>query len=212
MEATIVGIAIGWVAFFVAHSALASNRLKLVLGRRWPVLARNYRLAYNVVALVTLVPILALVLGYPGPDLWAWTGMARWVAEGVGLAGVLLFIAAASQYDGRAFLGVPGATAQIDVIEPLRLGPLHRHVRHPTYFASLLVIWTRPMDAAWLVSALLMTAYFAIGSQLEERKLIALYGHAYREYCKRVPGLIPVPGRVLTAAQAQVLESQANAS
>ena len=38
---------------------------------------------------------------------------------------------------------------------------------------------------------LVLTAYFIIGSILEERRLLARFGDAYREYQQRVPMLIP---------------------
>ena len=42
-----------------------------------------------------------------------------------------------------------------------------------------------------LVSAVLLTLYFVVGSHLEEKKLAAFHGDIYRRYMQRVPGLIP---------------------
>ena len=61
------------------------------------------------------------------------------------------------------------------------------------------------MSAAMLVSSVMMTIYFIIGSRLEEEKLLIYHGEVYRTYMKRVPGLIPLPGKSLTAQEAAAL-------
>jgi hypothetical protein len=61
-----------------------------------------------------------------------------------------------------------------------------------------------------LLSAIMITLYFIIGSLLEERKLLAYYGEAYREYRQRVPGLFPLPWRNLSREQARELEKRGN--
>jgi len=78
-------------------------------------------------------------------------------------------------------------------------------VRHPWYFLGLVLIWTRDMDPAFLLSASAMTLYFVVGSLLEERKLIRYHGEVYRRYRKRVPGLIPLPWKYLPAEEADRL-------
>jgi cell division protein FtsL len=65
------------------------------------------------------------------------------------------------------------------------------------------------MDAPLLLTSVLVTAYFVIGSRLEERKLLAQYGEAYARYRALVPGLLPRPWRHLSAAQASELEQRA---
>jgi protein-S-isoprenylcysteine O-methyltransferase Ste14 len=59
------------------------------------------------------------------------------------------------------------------------------------------------MNAAWLVSAIAITLYFAIGSWFEERKLIAIHGDAYRRYRDKVPALLPLPWKFLSAEEAK---------
>ena len=45
-----------WLAYAVLHSLLASLWLKRGVAARWPRLAPGYRLAFNVLAVVLLVP------------------------------------------------------------------------------------------------------------------------------------------------------------
>jgi protein-S-isoprenylcysteine O-methyltransferase Ste14 len=112
-------------------------------------------------------------------------------------------------YDSGEFLGINQwrrHARETQDAEALTLSPLHRYVRHPWYALGLLLIWTRDLNAAWLLTATVVTVYVWVGSRLEEGKLIALHGEVYRRYRARVPALFPWPGRSLSAAEAQVLE------
>lgn len=65
-------------------------------------------------------------------------------------------------------------------------------VRHPIYVGWLLGFWATPtMTVTHLVFALAATAYILIAIQLEERNLVDSFGETYRDYRKRVPGLVP---------------------
>jgi protein-S-isoprenylcysteine O-methyltransferase Ste14 len=63
------------------------------------------------------------------------------------------------------------------------------------------------MSAAMLLSALVMTAYFIVGSRMEERKLIAYHGERYRRYMAKVAGLVPLPWKTISKAEAFALVS-----
>ncbi len=202
-------LAATWGGYFALHSLLASHSLKAEVARRWPRLARRYRLAYNATALVTLVPVLALMAGTPGPWLWRWEGAWGWLADGLAVCALAGFAWSARYYDLGEFAGLHRPGADSPGAGGLRLSPLHRHVRHPWYSLGLVLIWTRDMDAAWLVSALAISAYLVVGSRLEERKLVVEFGEAYRAYQRRVPGLVPRPWRRLTPAEGRELEALA---
>jgi hypothetical protein len=59
------------------------------------------------------------------------------------------------------------------------------------------------------LSGALMTLYFIVGSRLEEAKLLAYHGAVYRRYRERVPGLMPLPWKTLTAHEAADLAKAA---
>lgn len=202
-------IVFAWLAYGALHSWLAGNTTKQWVALHWPAAMPGYRLGFNLGATLLLVPVLWLTYRYVGPALWVVPGWIAWPALAIAVAG---FAWSTRWYDGATFLGLRqwrdrvGPDAER---EAFTLSPLHRYVRHPWYALGLLLLWTRDLNAAWLVAALAITVYLAIGSRLEENKLIALYGEAYRRYRRRVPGLIPIPGRSLSADEAGELETLA---
>ncbi|WP_210397405.1 methyltransferase family protein [Motiliproteus sediminis] len=216
------GLALGFAAYAVLHSVLASTRCKQWVGDQWPALVPAYRLLYNLIAVLLLLPILALVWLWPGDLVWQRPELLVWPANILAVAAVAAFIHSLNSYDLSLFSGsrqwqwrrgdsshpVDDGPVSIDGGESFSIGFWHRFVRHPWYCFALLVLWTRDMNAAQLAFYLLVTAYFVIGSRLEERKLIAAYGDRYRRYCQRVPGLLPLPWRWLSRGEAEQLQQR----
>lgn len=201
-------LALGWLAYAALHSLLAALSVKAWATRRWPGCAPYYRLAYNAIAVVAVLPLAWATWAIPGEWLWRWTGIWAWLANGLALAALAGFWFSTGSYDMGEFLGTrPWREKRADATEHegLRISPLHRHVRHPWYALGLVLVWTRDMNAPLLVSAAAITLYFVLGSKLEERKLAAHFGAAYRDYMARVPGLVPLPWKRLSAAEAEAL-------
>jgi protein-S-isoprenylcysteine O-methyltransferase Ste14 len=193
-------------AFGVVHSVLASHDVKLLaqrlLGRN--VATATYRLLYNVLAFITLLPALLLVFRLPDRELYRFP--APWDSIALGLqvlAGVGLLYSV-YQLDAWFFLGVRqlgeppqlGVRYSIDATSTPQLvtNGLHRFVRHPLYTTSLIVLYlASPMSLNWLAFAIGCNVYFFAGSIFEERKLVREFGAAYRFYQQRVPRLLPRP-------------------
>jgi protein-S-isoprenylcysteine O-methyltransferase Ste14 len=197
-----------WLGYFLLHSLFASLWLKARVAARWPGLMPYYRLSFNTLAMVLILPPLALMWQLGGEPLWQYQGimdLLRFALMGLALAG---FAWSLRFYHGGEFIGLRQLREnlhQIEDQERLHISPLHRFVRHPWYSLGLVLIWTQEMDAARLTSALMMTGYLVLGSLLEERKLRVYHGERYRRYQQRVPGLIPLPHRYLTRKQAEEL-------
>jgi protein-S-isoprenylcysteine O-methyltransferase Ste14 len=199
---------LGWLGYFALHSCLAGMKTKQRLARTFPRAARYYRLGYNLLAAALLLPLLGWIYARPGPDVWVWAGWQAWLANGLALAALIGFATTSTGYDLADFLGLRQARGEAPPTadsEGLKISTWHRHVRHPWYFLALVLIWTRDMSTAFLISAVLMTLYFWVGSRLEEAKLIAYYGDAYRRYRERVPGLVPLPWRRLSREEADAI-------
>ncbi|WP_207062557.1 isoprenylcysteine carboxylmethyltransferase family protein [Motiliproteus sp. SC1-56] len=199
-------------AYFSLHSWLASLACKRWVGRRWPGLLPAYRLLYNGLSVVLLIPILVILWRFDGPSLWQWPQPLDWVMNGLALASLGAFATTLGAYDQGVFSGLAqwrrGQRA-VEDDERLRLSFWHRFVRHPWYFFVLVILWTREPNAAQLLFYALVTLYLVVGSRLEERKLVLAYGEAYSNYRQRVPGLLPLPGRSISAAEARDLEQAA---
>ena len=206
------GLALLWLSYFALHSALASLRVKNWVALHYPQHMPLYRLAFNILATLALLPLLWQMLRYPGPTLWVWQGWAAWLANGLALAALFGFIRSLKYYDTQEFSGLrqwKSNTRRVEDQEGFHLSPFHRYVRHPWYCFALVLIWTRDMNAAMALSSVLMTLYFIIGSRLEEQKLLVYHGDVYRRYRERVPGLLPLPWKVLSANEALELEKSA---
>jgi protein-S-isoprenylcysteine O-methyltransferase Ste14 len=199
-------LAICWIAYFALHSALASLTIKRKVATAWPGLMPWYRLGFNLLSSLLILPILWLSWLDPGPSLWRWQGAAAWLANGLAIAALLGFWLSLKHYDIQEFLGLRQLRHKVRKIEDqehLRISPFHRFVRHPWYFFGLVLLWTRDMSATTLLTSVLVTLYFVIGSRMEERKLLVYHGDAYRRYMARVPALIPRPWKTLTREEAE---------
>jgi len=188
----------GWVLLAMAgygalHSLLASNRVKAIV-RRWldRDRMRYYRLVYNLIGVLTLLPVLVPVLALPDRRLYAFPLPLAVLAVIGQILAALGVLASIRQTGAAAFLGLQPPE------HPPRLvtSGWYRRMRHPIYFFALLFIWLMPvMTANLLAFNLGATAYLIIGSMLEERKLREEFGPAYDEYRRRTPWLIPLPRR-----------------
>lgn len=199
----LLGLAAAWLAYGLIHSWLAADTMKRWLHARWPRVFPAYRLLFNVLAVVLLLPPLWLTWRQPGEPLWSWPAWVAWPAAAIAVAG---FIWSLRWYDVLEFLGLRQWRERDGPGPVLRLSPLHRLVRHPWYSLGLLFLWTRDLNAAWLVSALAITAYVVLGSRLEERKLLSEFGAPYAHYRARVPALLPWPGQGLSRHEAAAIE------
>jgi len=199
-----LGVLAALLLYGAFHSATASAackaRVEGLVGER--AFLGLYRLSYSVMSVLTLVPIVSLMTGRPGPTIWHAEGVAAYVLLAIrGLAGIGV-AAALLQIDALRFLGIKDAIAYFRG-RPLPLPPerlatrgVYRLVRHPLYLFSLIALWSSPvMTESFLGFALGVTVYFAFGSILEERNLARAFGPDYATYRKIVPWLIPLAKR-----------------
>ena len=151
-----------WLSYFLTHSWLASLPVKNWVARRFPTLIPAYRLLFNGLAILLLIPPVGYMWMIRSAPLWEWQGTAAWIANGLALLALGGFIWSLKVYDGAEFLGLRQLRQQIHEVEDqerFHISPLHRYVRHPWYSLGLVLIWTQGMDPARLVSALAITGY-----------------------------------------------------
>jgi protein-S-isoprenylcysteine O-methyltransferase Ste14 len=182
------------VAYGLLHSFLASLKTK-ARARNWFGRAtdRGFRLAYNLIAVITLLPILLLpillidkeiyVIHYP----WVILNLTLQVLA------VIVLLVGLRQTGITSFIGLRQLLLPEDTSPPrLVTTGLYRYVRHPLYTAGLVFIWLIPV-LTWNLLALNLglTAYIFIGAYFEERKLLLEFGEHYTVYHRHTPMLIP---------------------
>ena len=200
-----------FIAYFAIHSLTASLWLKQQMATRLPALVPYYRLLFNALSLLLALPLIAVVVLYPGEILWQWRGLSFYVANGLALLAAIAFVFSLKMYDMAEFWGMRQLRERIEEVKDLeqfKISTFHRFVRHPWYTMLLVLIWSRDMSTTQLLTYSLVTLYLVVGSRMEERKLIAYHGEIYRLYRQRVPGLLPLPWRYLNKAEAEQLLAQ----
>ncbi len=193
--------ALSFVIWAVVHSVTAAASTKAFVRRRFGerAFAGWYRLIYNVLALISFVPVLYFLwTGFPQRVLWTIPAPLRYVTIMVQLLALLGLALSLLQTDVWAFVGVrqvvrfmQGAPDPELPATLVQSGP-YAWVRHPLYTFSLVFLWLNPvMTLSSLVLNLFALAYFWIGSIYEERRLVREFGDVYRSYQARVPRLVP---------------------
>jgi protein-S-isoprenylcysteine O-methyltransferase Ste14 len=177
----------------LVHSLLASFWAKGTARRRmgsW--VDRWYRLAYNLFATVSLLPVLALPALltdkglYSIPSPWVYLTLAGQLLAVVALVIGLL------QTGVWSFLGLRQLIRPTEGPYTFNVTGLYRYVRHPLYTAGLVFIWLTPVMTSNLLALNLgLTIYLVVGAMFEERKLQQEFGEAYARYQDRTPMLIP---------------------
>jgi protein-S-isoprenylcysteine O-methyltransferase Ste14 len=190
----------GWILFLavgvygLVHSILASTEVKQWLSQ-WlgQAVQRGYRLAYNLFAVASLLPVLALAVLLPDTKLYAIPMPWRLITlaiQATALVGLLLGV---RQTGAWSFLGIEQVLKVGDPPPPrLVVDGFYRWVRHPLYTFGLVFIWLTPlMTRNLLVLYLGLSAYLVIGAWFEERKLLHEFGEEYARYRSRTPMLVP---------------------
>ena len=189
-------LALAWTAYCTLHSAMISATATGFLKRRLGDSFRFYRLFFNSIAMLTLIPVLWYAHSLRQEPIFRWEGV--WLVPQYLLlaCGILLVIAGGRHYSLGQFLGITqlrGASSGglatgggIDSSGVLGL------VRHPWYTAVVLLVWAGDLDIAALVGSGVLTVYIVVGTLLEERKLVHEFGDAYREYQERVSMFVPL--------------------
>jgi len=197
----ILWLIITFTSWAIVHSVTAARPFKAWvrrrLGRR--AYAGFYRLFYNLLALVTFLPVL-YVLWALVPPTRLWTvpfpfSLLFLLVQGVGLIGLLISLL---QTDVFRFIGLRqtmrylSGAAEPDPPATFVRSGTYALVRHPLYFFSILFLWFAPvMTLNSLLFDVIATIYFYLGAIHEERRLAAEFGDTYRQYKEEVPAFIP---------------------
>jgi methanethiol S-methyltransferase len=172
--------------FAMHHSLFARTGLKAAVTRTVP--ASLERSVYVWIASLLFIGVCAWWQPVPGKA-WHLTGWAAGVLLAMQAAGAVFTLVAARHLDVLDLAGVrqalhlpPRPGSGLDDHGPYGL------VRHPIYFAWLLLVWPAPaMNGTRLVFAAISTIYLLVAIPYEERDLRRHFGAAYDDYSRKVP-------------------------
>ncbi len=191
-------IALLWSCWCFMHSFLLSNwfisHIRLRLNRRFA----WYRICFNIISLVTLVPVIFYQLSFKGIIIFEWSGPWRLMQICLMLYGSYMFYVGRKRYDLPFFLGIRQARSYLAGNPPEPM-PFHADyqggIRHPWYSGSIaMVIASGALTDITLASKSVLICYLVIGTFLEELKLVENIGSPYIEYQKNIPMLFPWRG------------------
>ena len=189
-------LALAWAAYGAVHSAMISETATGFLKRCLGGAFRFYRLFFNVVATVLLVPLVSYSMPLRRAAALRWDGPWLLVRYTLVAVGVLLFVSGGRHYSLGQFIGISqlrgtsaGGLATGGGIDSTGVLGV---IRHPWYAGLILLLWARDLDIAGLVVSSVLTIYILVGTLLEERKLAHEFGDAYRSYQRRVSMFVPV--------------------
>ena len=182
--------------FGAVHSIMASMWLKAAIARCCKnSFERFYRLLYNLVASISILPVLGLVVVLPDHEIyripypWALVTLA---IQGLSLWGMAKTMGRSGA--GR-FFGIEQFLSRnpSELNEDLVVDGLYGFVRHPIYLFSLFFIWLMPIMSMNILGLNIgLTVYLFIGTLFEERKLEAAFGETYVKYKQKTPMILPI--------------------
>lgn len=188
------------IAYGLFHSVLASEEVKQAARRRVGVRVYEgfYRAFFNLVAILTFVPVSLLIVAEGSPVVWTLPESLSPMLTILQVIGIIGFVLSLVQIDFLRFAGLrqmfayfTGGKLPLEN-EPLTTTGVFRLVRHPLYLFSLMLIWSvSTMTQAYLGFAIGASLYMVVGSIYEERRMVQAFGTEYVAYQDRVPWLIP---------------------
>jgi protein-S-isoprenylcysteine O-methyltransferase Ste14 len=186
-----------WTGYCFLHSFMISIRImsfmKHLLGKFYAF----YRLFFVLVSTLFLFPLIRYTIELDHEPVISYSPALNIVRYIFIALGVFVFVKAFFiDYDVLHFFGIRQAMKFNSAEKVLSEAELKKSgllgiVRHPMYFAVVILLWCHSFTIADLIVNSVLTIYVVIGTLLEERKLVIEFGDSYIRYQKEVPMLIP---------------------
>ncbi len=179
MDHIILGIC--WTLWCFIHSFLASPGIKRSVIHTLRIIPQWYRLFYNFLAIAGFFGI-AFFQSRLQDDLFMSTNLLiKAGGETIFILGVIFILFSLREYNLKAFAGLSSE----DRDKKLVISGLNKYIRHPLYFATIMMIlgWfmMRPTNTNLIACGILIT-YTFVGAWIEEKKLITDFGSDYEKY------------------------------
>jgi len=181
-----------WVLYYTLHSILAATNVKDYFKKTLGKYFRYYRFGYTLFAFVTLLALLLYQYSFASPLLIHSVALKYISAFVLVLPGLFIMLISIKKYF-MLLSGIRSLFAPVTTPE-LKVGGIHKYVRHPLYSGTILFVcglfFIFP-TLSNLIAATLLVLYVLIGIIFEEEKLKKEFGNAYATYMSQVPKLIP---------------------
>ncbi len=185
-----------WVLWCALHSTLVTTTVTDYMRKKLGDWFRFYRLFYSALSLVTLIPLVYYSNSIQQEPFFRWEGYLAIVKYLMVVTSIFLFITGARHYSMSQLLGIYQIKTGRENRAASGYGTLDTSgilggIRHPWYTAGILLVWAADLSLSNLLINTVISAYFVIGTFLEEKKLLLEFGERYREYQREVSMFIP---------------------
>ena len=185
-----------WILWCSLHSALIAASVTGYMKKKLGDAYRFYRLLYNIVALITFIPLVLYSISLEKAPIFRWEGPLVIIRYMLSAASICLFVAGGRHYSLSKLLGIDQIRTRtakhvLSEHDVFAASGILSAIRHPWYAGGILIIWARDISLFAFLNNIVISAYFVIGAYLEERKLVREFGEVYREYQKNVSMLFP---------------------
>ncbi|GAB2623931.1 hypothetical protein GCM10027035_19340 [Emticicia sediminis] len=131
-------LAFAWLLYGAIHSFMASNYFKNLAAKMLGKYFRFYRLIYNILAVVLLIPVFNIKFSTEKEALWQVSDYQSIIGKTITICGVLLVSRALQGYDLREFSGLDFNKNQEK--NEFKNDGLLKYMRHPIYSGVLLFV------------------------------------------------------------------------
>jgi protein-S-isoprenylcysteine O-methyltransferase Ste14 len=162
-----------------------------------------YRLFFTIISASATAALVSAIAMLPDKTIAVLPTEVKIIFHVIQAAGIMFLALPLKHLDGLEFIGVRqvwrrirGQAAKGDVEGLSGAGfitaGVYGAVRHPLYLGGILVLtFATRITINSLVFALLADIYFIVGAFIEERRMTARHGDAYKAYKREVPMFVP---------------------
>jgi protein-S-isoprenylcysteine O-methyltransferase Ste14 len=185
-----------WILWCTLHSTLITTTVTGYMKKRLGEQFRFYRLLYNIFSFATLAPLVYYSISIRQAPAFRWEGHLVILKYLLLVTSLSLFVAGGRHYSLSQLLGIhqikTGRASQaLSEYDTFNTSGILGVIRHPWYTAGIMIVWAADISLSTFLINVVISAYFVIGTILEERKLLLEFGENYREYQKNVSMFIP---------------------
>jgi protein-S-isoprenylcysteine O-methyltransferase Ste14 len=202
---TVVTGALIFLAFALCHSFMVMERTKrFFISLAGPDAVRvYYRLFFTIISALATAALVYSIARLPDKTLLVLPPAVKILFHAIQAVGIMFLALPLKHLDGLEFIGVRQVwrrlrgQASAGDIEGLRgegfiTAGVYGVVRHPLYLGGFLVLtFGTRITVNALVFAALADIYFVVGALIEERRMTARHGEAYKAYRREVPMFVP---------------------